>query len=162
MAAITRIGKVSKGERLKIESEDIRESVHSGRTPLTILLVLDVSLSMKGMMGLIYNRRDFHLNMDLNTAVVDLCTVLKPQLTVIDVSRLLTSGGPGGPGKVLTMDKIVASTDMVAADATTVQLGTWYGRKFKARQVKHIRMAHKRGLGNMDISGQIVKEIKAS
>ncbi|MCK5150716.1 MAG: VWA domain-containing protein [Candidatus Thorarchaeota archaeon] len=48
MAAITRIGKVSKGERLKIESEDIRESVHSGRTPLTILLVLDVSLSMKG------------------------------------------------------------------------------------------------------------------
>jgi uncharacterized protein (DUF362 family) len=121
-----------------------------------------LSLSMKGMMGLIYNRQDFHLNMDLNTAVVDLCTVLKPQLTVIDVSRLLSSGGPNGPGKVIIMNKIVASTDMVAADATTVQLGTWYGRKFKARQVKHIRMAHKRGLGNMDIGGQIVKEIKAS
>lgn len=121
-----------------------------------------LSLSMKGMMGLIYNRRDFHLNMDLNTAVVDLCTVLKPQLAVIDVSRLLTSGGPGGPGKVLTMNKIIASTDMVAADAATVELGTWYGRKFKARQVKHIRMAHKRGLGNMDIGSQIVKEITAS
>jgi uncharacterized protein (DUF362 family) len=121
-----------------------------------------LSLSMKGMMGLIFNRRVFHLNMDLNTAVVDLCTVLKPQLTVIDVSRLLSSGGPNGPGKVLTMNKIVASTDMVAADATTVELGTWYGRKFKARQVKHIRMAHKRGLGNMDIGGQVVKEINAS
>ncbi len=121
-----------------------------------------LSLSMKGMMGLIYNRRDFHLNMDLNTAVVDLCTVLKPQLAVIDVSRLLTSGGPGGPGKVLTINKIIASTDMVAADAATVELGTWYGRKFKARQVKHIRMAHKRGLGNMDIGSQIVKEITAS
>ena len=121
-----------------------------------------LSLSMKGMMGLIYNRSDLHLNMDLNTAVVDLCTVLKPQLTVIDVSRLLTSGGPGGPGKVITMNKIVASTDMVAADATTVQIGTWYGRKFKARQVKHIRMAHERGLGNMDVDRLVVKEINAS
>jgi len=121
-----------------------------------------LSLSMKGMMGLIFNRRVFHRDMDLNTAVVDLCTVLKPQLTVIDVSRLLSSGGPNGPGKVLTMNKIVASTDMVAADAATVELGTWYGRKFKARQVKHIRMAHKRGLGNMDIGGQVVKEINAS
>ena len=121
-----------------------------------------LSLSMKGMMGLIYNRSDLHLNMDLNTAVVDLCTVLKPQLTVIDVSRLLTSGGPGGPGKIITMNKIVASTDMVAADAATVQIGTWYGRKFKARQVKHIRMAHERGLGNMDIDRLIVKEINAS
>jgi uncharacterized protein (DUF362 family) len=121
-----------------------------------------LSLSMKGMMGLIYNRSDLHLNMDLNTAVVDLCTALKPQLTVIDVSRLLTSGGPGGPGKVITMNKIVASTDMVAADAATVQLGTWYGRKFKARQVKHIRMAHERGLGNMDIDRLVVKEINAS
>lgn len=121
-----------------------------------------LSLSMKGMMGLIYNRSDLHLSMDLNTAVVDLCTVLKPQLTVIDVSRLLTSGGPGGPGKVITMNKIIGSTDMVAADAATVQIGTWYGRKFKARQVKHIRMAHERGLGNMDIDRQIVKEINAS
>lgn len=121
-----------------------------------------LSLSLKGMMGLIYNRRVFHRDMDLNTAVVDLCTVLKPQLTVIDVSRLLSSGGPAGPGKVISMKKIVASTDMVAADAATVELGTWYGRKFKARQVKHIRMAHKRGLGNMDIKSQTVKELNAS
>ena len=121
-----------------------------------------LSLSLKGMMGLIYNRSDLHLNMDLNTAVVDLCTVLKPQLTVIDVSRLLTSGGPGGPGKIITMNKIIASIDMVAADAATVQLGTWYGRKFQARQVRHIRMAHERGLGNMNIDRQLVKEIDAS
>jgi uncharacterized protein (DUF362 family) len=120
-----------------------------------------VSLSMKGMMGLIYDRRDFHLNLDLNTAVVDLCTVLRPALTVIDVSRLLTSGGPGGPGKVLTLNKIIAATDMVAADAAAVELGTWYGRKFKAGQIKHLRMAHERGLGNMDVAGQVVKEFTA-
>jgi Mg-chelatase subunit ChlD len=48
MATIARSGTIAKGERIKIEKEDIRESVFTGRTPLTILLVLDVSLSMKG------------------------------------------------------------------------------------------------------------------
>jgi uncharacterized protein (DUF362 family) len=118
-----------------------------------------VSLSMKGMMGLIYDRASFHLDMDLNTAIVDLCTVLKPHLTVVDASRLLSTGGPGGPGKVIALETIIASTDMVAADAMAVELGTWYGRKFKARQVKHIRMAHERGLGNMDVAAQTLKEV---
>src|SRR4030042_1319355 len=66
-----------------------------------------VSLAIKGMMGLIYNRMDFHLNLDLDTAVVDLCTVLRPKLTVIDASRLLSDGGPGGPGKVIALKKII-------------------------------------------------------
>jgi len=118
-----------------------------------------VSLAMKGMMGLIYNRWEFHVSMDLNTAIVDLCTVLHPHLTVIDASRILSTGGPGGPGKVIPLNKIIASTDMVAADAMAVELGTWYGKTFKARQVKHIRLAHERGLGHMDVVNQIVKEV---
>jgi uncharacterized protein (DUF362 family) len=120
-----------------------------------------LSFAMKGMMGLIHNRREFHLDLDLNKAVVDLCTVLRPKLTVIDASRILSSGGPGGPGKVLPLNKIICSEDMVAADATATELGTWYGRKFKARQVKHILMAHNRGLGNMEIKQQVVKEVAA-
>lgn len=120
-----------------------------------------LSFAMKGMMGLILNRREFHLDLDLNKAVVDLCTVLKPKLTIIDASRILSSGGPGGPGKVLSMNKIIGSEDMVAADAMAAELGTWYGRKFKARQVKHILMAHERGLGNMEVKKQKVKEVAA-
>ena len=120
-----------------------------------------VSATMKGMMGLIYDRKTFHLDLDLNTAVVDLCTVLVPNLTVVDASRILSDGGPGGPGKVIALNKIIASTDMVAADAMAVELGTWYGRKFKASQVKHIKEAHDRGLGNMDIATQVVKEVSA-
>ncbi|MFW9908306.1 MAG: VWA domain-containing protein [Candidatus Thorarchaeota archaeon] len=48
MSAISRIGKFSKGEIIQIKKEDIREKVYTGRTPLTIILVVDVSLSMKG------------------------------------------------------------------------------------------------------------------
>ena len=120
-----------------------------------------VSMAMKGMMGLIYDRRPFHLGLDLNTAIVDLCTVLKPALTLVDASRLLSDNGPGGPGKVIPLKRIIASTDMVAADAMAVEMGTWYGRKFKADQVKHIKMAHERGLGNMDVSALRIVEVDA-
>ncbi|MBN2125809.1 MAG: DUF362 domain-containing protein [Deltaproteobacteria bacterium] len=120
-----------------------------------------VSLAMKGMMGLIYDRRTFHLDLDLNVGIVDLCTVLKPALTVVDASRILSSGGPGGPGEVVALNRIIASTDMVAADAMAVEVGTWYGRKFRAGQVQHIRMARDRGLGRMDIENLRIQEVRA-
>ncbi len=49
MAAISRIGKTTELP-IRIKREDIRESVFTGKTPLTIILVIDVSLSMKGSM----------------------------------------------------------------------------------------------------------------
>ena len=120
-----------------------------------------VTLAMKGMMGLVFDRGTMHRDMDLDTAIVDLCTITYPQLTVIDATRILTEGGPGGPGKIITLDKVIASTDMVAADAMAAELGTWYGKKFKASQVKHIVLAHERGLGNMNVAEQVVKEVTA-
>jgi uncharacterized protein (DUF362 family) len=119
-----------------------------------------VSLSMKGMMGLILNRTVMHWRYDLSTAIVDLCTYLKPQLVVIDGTRVLSTNGPGGPGKVLKMDTVIASKDMVAADAMATQMFEWYGNKMQPRQVKHIRIAHERGLGRMDISSLITKKVK--
>ncbi|MHA2396094.1 MAG: vWA domain-containing protein, partial [Candidatus Thorarchaeota archaeon] len=49
LAAVARIGHTSGGP-IKITKEDLRESVFTGRTPLTVILVIDVSLSMKGSM----------------------------------------------------------------------------------------------------------------
>lgn len=120
-----------------------------------------VTLSMKGMMGLIYERESFHYSMDLNTAIVDLCTVVKPKLVVVDATRILSDGGPYGPGKIIRLNQVIASTDMVAADAMAVRLGTWYGRKIEPRQVKHIRMAHDRGLGSMELESRVVERVSA-
>ncbi|MFW9793772.1 MAG: VWA domain-containing protein [Candidatus Thorarchaeota archaeon] len=50
IAAVARTGKAPEGG-ITIKKEDIRESVFTGRTPLTIILVIDVSLSMKGSMN---------------------------------------------------------------------------------------------------------------
>jgi len=110
-----------------------------------------VSLSMKGMMGLIWNRGIMHSRFDLHESIVDLASLLKPDLVVVDGSRVLSTNGPGGPGRVLKRDTIIASRDMVAADAQAVAMFEWYGRKLKPRNVKHIRIAHERGLGRMDV-----------
>lgn len=117
-----------------------------------------VSISMKGMMGLIQNRGIMH-RIGLHETIVDLASLLTPDLVVVDATRVLTTGGPGGPGKVIKPGTIIASTDMVAADAYTVSAFEWYGKKYSPNQVKHIRLAHERGLGRMDVENLTVRKI---
>ncbi len=116
-----------------------------------------VSLALKGQMGLIYDRKIMHSRYDLATSIVDLAVRLKPALSVIDATRVLTTNGPSGPGNVITPGEVIASADPVAADATAVASYEWYGRKMQPRQVAHIRLAHERGLGTMDIDALITK-----
>ncbi|MEW6187744.1 MAG: DUF362 domain-containing protein [Thermodesulfobacteriota bacterium] len=153
--------KIPKGK--KLASTDIMKAVLNSDVLIAVPVAKShsstgVSLSMKGMMGLVHDRGTFHFR-DIHTCVVDLCTVLKANLTVIDATRVLTSGGPGGPGKVLKGNMVIASRDMVAADAFTVSNFEWYDQKFKPPQVAHIRQAHERGLGRMDIENLKIKKI---
>jgi uncharacterized protein (DUF362 family) len=119
-----------------------------------------VSLSLKGMLGLIYNRGVLHWRYNLHKAIVDLCTLLKADLTVIDVTRALTTNGPSGPGKVEKLDYVLASRDMVAADAQVTSMVKWYGRSIPPHEVEHIKIAHNRGLGNMNLSQQVIKKVQ--
>jgi uncharacterized protein (DUF362 family) len=156
--------KVPKGSRVKsmeviaeVLAADVLIAVPVGKSHSSA----GVSLSMKGMMGLIYDRSSFHSRYDLHQAIVDMVTVLKPQLVVIDGTRILSTGGPGGPGDVIPLNLVLASTDMVAADAQMVALGTWYGKKFQPSQVKHIKLAAESGLGTMDLSKLNIQNIQA-
>lgn len=114
---------------------------------------------MKGMMGLIANRSEMHWRYDLHTSIADLCRLLQADLTVIDVTRALTTNGPSGPGEVQIMNTVVASRDMVAADAQVVSMVPWYGQKIPPQKVKHIRIAHEWGLGRMDVQNLRVKRV---
>jgi uncharacterized protein (DUF362 family) len=118
-----------------------------------------VSLSMKGQMGLIWDRKSMHGRYSLDVSLVDLAQRIKPRLAVIDATRVLTTGGPGGPGKIITPGEVIASADPVAADATAVASYEWYGRQMQPKQVSHIRLAHERGLGRMDIENLRTKRI---
>jgi uncharacterized protein (DUF362 family) len=121
-----------------------------------------VSFGMKNLMGLIWDRGYFHQYIDLNQAIADLSTAIKPDLIIMDATRPMTTAGPGGPGKIVPLDTIVAGTDPVAVDAYTVPLTEWYGHKFSGENVKYIQAATEMGLGEIDLSKLHVKKIQAS
>jgi len=110
-----------------------------------------VSLGLKGLMGTIWDRESFHSQYNINQAIADLGTVIKPQLTILDATRVLASGGPGGPGEVKKPNLIIAGVDPVAVDSYGVSIVPWYGQNFKGRQVEHLLVTHQRGLGKIDI-----------
>lgn len=118
-----------------------------------------VSVGMKNLMGLIWDREYFHQFVDLNQAVADLSTRIRPDLIIVDATRPMTTAGPNGPGKVVQLDTIVAGLDPVAVDAYTVGLTSWYGQTFAGRNVKHIQAASELGLGEMDISRLRIREL---
>ena len=117
-----------------------------------------VTLGMKNLMGIIWNRRAFHSDFDINQALADLTSAVKINLTVLDASRALTTGGPKGPGVVTEPKTIIAGIDPVAVDALGVTVADWYGQKFTPKQVKHIAAAHAMGLGTMDLPKITIKK----
>jgi uncharacterized protein (DUF362 family) len=110
-----------------------------------------ISMGVKGLMGLIWDRWSFHSRYNINEALADLATVIRPRLTILDATRALTTGGPGGPGEVVKPNLVVAGTDPVAVDAFGVGVAPWYGRRFAGRQVEHLLAASQRGLGQIEV-----------
>ncbi len=119
-----------------------------------------VSLGIKNLMGLIWDRGYLH-RVNLHQAIADLATVIKPHLTLVDATRALTSGGPGGPGKTVILDKVVAGIDPVAVDSYTVGIAQWYKKSWTGNQVKYIRAAADLGLGEIDTANMQIKEAEA-
>jgi uncharacterized protein (DUF362 family) len=119
-----------------------------------------VSLGMKSLMGLIWDRGYLHRR-DLDAAIAELGTVIKPDLTIIDATRALTTGGPGGPGKTVILNTVVAGIDVVAVDSYTVGITQWYNRSFAGKNVKHIAAAANLGLGEIDTNKMNIKEAEA-
>jgi uncharacterized protein (DUF362 family) len=139
-----------------LERVEIMKEIADGQVLINIPVAKShsatgVSLGLKGLMGMIWDRESFHSQYNINQAIGDLATVIKPQLTILDATRALASGGPGGPGEVKKPNLIVAGVDPVAVDSYGVSIVPWYGQNFKGRQVEHLLAAHQRGLGKIDI-----------
>lgn len=117
-----------------------------------------VSLGIKGNMGLNWDRKWMHNASDLDQAIADLATVVRPALTIVDAVRALVTRGPQGPGKVENLGTIVAGKDPVAVDSYAVTLTPWYGRRFAGKDVKHLLYASQMGIGEIDPSKLKVTE----
>jgi len=119
-----------------------------------------VTLGMKNMFGLLPEKQKskFH-SLGIDKVIVDINTVLKPKLTVIDGFYALEGPGPirGNPVK---MDLIIAGRDPVATDATTCRI-----MDIDPHEVYHIRRAYEKGFGEIDsakirVVGERIETIK--
>ena len=110
-----------------------------------------VTLGMKNMFGLLPDKfkGKYHMK-GISKVVVDINTVLRPALTVIDGFVGMEGRGPID-GSPVQMNLIIAGTDPVATDATASRV-----MGFNPYKIKHIRKAFEKGLGNSD--AQVVGE----
>jgi len=114
-----------------------------------------LTLACKNIMGIMGGNRGY-IHRDIEDALADVNSVVRSHLIIIDATRILTNHGPTGGSlrDVKVLNKLIASTDMVAADAYATGL---FG--LKPTEISITATAYKRGLGEIDLSK--VKIVKA-
>jgi uncharacterized protein (DUF362 family) len=107
-----------------------------------------LTLGLKNIMGIMGGNRGY-LHRNIDEALSDTNIFIKSHLTVIDATRILLNHGPqGGSLKdVKVLNKVIASADIVAADAYATTL---FG--LNPQDISVTVSAHKRGLGEMNLS----------
>jgi uncharacterized protein (DUF362 family) len=120
---------------------------HHGLTRLT--------LGLKNMMGILGGDRGY-IHRGIDDALADVSSIVRSRLTIIDATRILLRHGPqgGSLNDVKVLNKIIASTDIVAADAFATTLFD-----LKPEDISTTVTAYKRGLGEMNL--RKVKVVKA-
>jgi uncharacterized protein (DUF362 family) len=106
-----------------------------------------LTLGLKNVMGIMGGNRGY-IHRSLDVALADVNAHLKSHLTVIDATRILMAHGPqgGNIADVRKLNKVIASADIVAADAFVTTL---FG--LKPADIAVTVAAHGRGLGEMNL-----------
>ena len=123
----------------------------------------ELTLGMKNLIGIVWDMEQLH-KIDLHQCIADINTLRKPDLVVMDAIRILTTNGPKGPGKTEDPGEVIASTDIVAADAYAATLFKHpkTGKPFKPAEIKFVKNAYELGLGEIDLSKVRVKKVSAT
>jgi uncharacterized protein (DUF362 family) len=114
-----------------------------------------LTISMKNLMGVMWNRQWWHGN-DLQQCIADFASEIRPTLNVVDAYRVMKRNGPRGVSvsDVVEMKSLIISEDIVAADAAAAKL---FGKE--PEQVGHIRIASEMGVGTSDLAGLSINRI---
>jgi uncharacterized protein (DUF362 family) len=107
-----------------------------------------LTLGLKNLMGIMGGNRGY-IHRSIDEALADLNSAVKSHLTIIDATRILVRHGPvgGSLNDVKVLNKVIASTDIVAADAYATTL---FG--LNPQDVSPTVAAYKRGLGEMNLN----------
>jgi uncharacterized protein (DUF362 family) len=103
-----------------------------------------LTIGVKNLMGLVWDRRIFH-STDLNKTIAELAAFKAPHLTILDATRGITARGPMGPGPIKECNQVVFSTEMVEVDAYAAELFD-----VDPASIGHLNEAVRLGLGSLD------------
>jgi uncharacterized protein (DUF362 family) len=123
----------------------VTESAIISAAKMKTHMATKVTLGMKNMFGLLPDKMKFKYHAKgISKVIVDINTVIKPNLTVIDGFVAMEGKGPTN-GSPVKMDLIIVGKDPVATDATGARI-----MGIDPHEISHIRTAHQKGLGNID------------
>ncbi|MEM3770019.1 MAG: DUF362 domain-containing protein [Candidatus Bathyarchaeia archaeon] len=133
------------------------ESVIISVPKLKLHRLATVTLGIKNMMGALASKGSMH-NGRLHANIVDLTSVLKPSLTVID--GIIAGEGHETSGNPVKMDLVIAGADPVAVDTVGAAV-----MGVSPTKVKHLVLAEKKGLGtcrleNIEVVGEPIERVK--
>lgn len=113
---------------------------HHGLTGLT--------LALKNIMGIMGGNRGY-IHREIEEALCDFNSFVKIHLHIIDATRILLRNGPQGGGvkDVKVLNRLIASTDPVLADAYATTL---FG--IKPEDISITKRAYERALGEININ----------
>ena len=115
-------------------------------------------------MGINFNNQFFHKAQverkpngirHLDQCIADLNTIIKDHLWIVDATEFITTNGPGGPGKLIKPQKVIAGTDRVAIDAYCCSL--W---GLKGEDIIAMKQAYDHKLGEINLNKVKIKESK--
>ena len=120
-----------------------------------------MSISMKNLMGIVWDRGYFHKN-DLQQCIADVCTLdKKPVLNVVDAYRLMKTNGPRGKneGDVVEAKGMFISQDIVAADTAATSFFNQV-REMPLNTVEYIGRGEKHKLGTTKLNSLNIKRVR--
>jgi uncharacterized protein (DUF362 family) len=135
----------------------VKDSAIISAAKLKTHMSTSVTLGMKNMFGLLPDKfkAKYHAR-GIGKVIVDINSVIKPVLTVIDGFVGMEGRGPVD-GTPVQMNLIIASKDVVAADSTGCRV-----MGIDPHSVAHIRRAQDKGLGNIDeveVLGEKIEDV---
>jgi len=112
----------------------------------------DLSISMKNLMGVVWDRQFYHSH-DADQCIADFCLFKKPDLNVVDAYRVMMKHGPAGfaisgyqPRDTSIKKTLLISKDIITADAAATEV---FG--YKPGRIRHIAFGHEMNIGNMNL-----------
>jgi uncharacterized protein (DUF362 family) len=116
----------------------------------------DLSIAMKNLMGVVWDRMFWHRN-DLHQCIADYTTHRKPDLNVIDGYRVMMKNGPRGVSvnDAVEYKTLILSNDIVAADAAATKV---FGSE--PEDIGYIVKAAELGVGTYNLDNLNINRIK--